>query len=53
MKGSSQRGFVSLFLKSLEAGLTYTPRECRIELDDKVITEKCFVVAIANGPMYG
>ena len=53
MKGSSQRGFVPYFLKSLEAGLTYTPRECRIELDDKVITEKCFVVAIANGPMYG
>lgn len=53
MKASNWRGFGPYFLKSLEAGLTYTPRECRIELDDRVVVEKCFVVAIANGPMYG
>lgn len=53
MKASNWRGFGPYLLKSLEAGLTYTPRECRIELDDRVVIEKCFVVAIANGPMYG
>jgi diacylglycerol kinase (ATP) len=53
MKASNWRGFVPYFLKSMEAGLTYTPLTCRIELDDRVLTEKCFVIAIANGPMYG
>ncbi len=53
MKASNWRGFVPYFLKSMEAGLTYTPLMCRIELDDRVLTEKCFVIAIANGPMYG
>lgn len=53
MKASNWRGFVPYVLKSLAAGLTYTPVNCRIELDDRVITEKCFVIAIANGPMYG
>jgi len=53
MKGSSSRGFIPYFLKSVEAGLTYTPYECRIELDDRAFTEKCFAIAVANGPMYG
>lgn len=53
MKGSNWRGFLAYFLKSLEAGLKYTPRECRIEIDDKVLTEKCFIISVANGPMWG
>ena len=53
MKGSNWRGFVPYFLRSLEAGLTYTPRYCHIEADGRTITEKCFAIAIANGPMYG
>ena len=53
MKGSHWRGFLPYFLKSVEAGLSYTPRECRIELDDKVLNFKCFAISIANGPMYG
>lgn len=53
MKGSPKRGFLPYFFKSVEAGLTYAPVECRIELDDRVITEKCFAIAVANGPMYG
>ncbi|MBX2889784.1 MAG: diacylglycerol kinase family lipid kinase [Saprospiraceae bacterium] len=53
MKGSNWRGFLPYFLKSVEAGLKYTPRECRIELEDRVLTEKCFIISIANGPMWG
>lgn len=53
MKSSPKRGFLPYFFKSVEAGLTYDPVECRIELDDRVITEKCFAIAVANGPMYG
>jgi YegS/Rv2252/BmrU family lipid kinase len=53
MKGSSWRGFIPYFLKSIEAGFTYTPRVCTIELDDRQITEKCFAISIANGSMYG
>lgn len=53
MKESNWRGFIPYFLKSVEAGLRYTPRECRIEIDDKVVTEKCFIISIANGPMWG
>ena len=53
MKGSHWRGFIPYFLKSVEAGLSYTPRDCRIELDDKVLNFKCFAISIANGPMYG
>lgn len=53
MKGSPKRGFLPYFFKSVEAGLTYDPVECRIELDDRVVTEKCFAIAVANGPMYG
>lgn len=53
MKGSNWRGFIPYFLNSVKAGLQYTPRECRIETDDRVITEKCFIISIANGPMWG
>ncbi|HND88860.1 MAG TPA: diacylglycerol kinase family lipid kinase [Saprospiraceae bacterium] len=53
MKGSTWRGFLPYFLKSVEAGLKYTPKTCRIELDDRVVIEKCFAIAVANGPMYG
>ncbi len=53
MKGSNWRGFIPYFLNSVKAGLQYTPRECRIETDDRVLTEKCFIISIANGPMWG
>jgi len=53
MKGSNWRGFIPYFLKSVEAGLKYTPSLCTIEMDDRVLTEKCFAITIANGPMYG
>ena len=53
MKESHARGFIPYFLKSVEAGLTYTPSPCTIELDDQTLTRKCFIIAIANGPMYG
>lgn len=53
MKGSNWRGFFPYFLKSVEAGLKYTPSVCHIEADGRVLTEKCFAIAIANGPMYG
>ena len=53
MKGSHWRGFLPYFLKSVEAGLSYTPRDCEIELDDQTLNLKCFAISIANGPMYG
>ena len=53
MKGSNWRGFLPYFLKSVEAGLRYTGRTCTIETEDCTITEKCFVITVANGPMYG
>ncbi len=53
MKGSHWRGFLPYFLKSVEAGFSYTPRDCHIELDDKTLNLKCFAISIANGPMYG
>ncbi len=53
MNGSNLRGLVAYFFKTIEAGLKYTPRTCTIEMDGKTITEKCFAISIANGPMYG
>ena len=53
MKGSNWRGFIPYLMKSIEAGLKYTPSECTIEMDGKVVTEKCFAITVANGPMYG
>ncbi|MBL7775863.1 MAG: diacylglycerol kinase family lipid kinase [Saprospiraceae bacterium] len=53
MKGSNWRGFLPYFFKSVKAGLTYTPRVCTIETEAQTITQKCFVITVANGPMYG
>lgn len=53
MKGSQWRGFLPYFLRSVEAGLTYTAHQCTIETEDRTITGKCFVITVANGPMYG
>ena len=53
MKGSNWRGFLPYFIKSVEAGLTYTAHDCTIETEERTITEKCFVITVANGPMYG
>jgi YegS/Rv2252/BmrU family lipid kinase len=53
MKGSHWRGFLPYLLKSIEAGLSYTPRECRIEIDGQTLERSCFAISIANGPMYG
>lgn len=53
MKGSHWRGFLPYFLKSVEAGLSYTSRECVILLDGIALERKCFAISIANGPMYG
>lgn len=53
MRGSHRRGFVPYFLKSIEAGLNYTSRDCRIELDGKTLERRCFAVSVANGSMYG
>lgn len=53
MQGSNWRGFFPYFIKSVKAGLTYTPRVCTIETESQTITKKCFVITVANGPMYG
>ena len=53
MKGSRLRGFLPYFIRTVAAGLAYTARNCTIETEDRKITEKCFVVTVANGPMYG
>jgi diacylglycerol kinase (ATP) len=53
MKGSNWRGFIPYFLKSIKAGLQYTPQACRIETEHGLLEEKCFAISVANGPMYG
>lgn len=53
MKGSRLRGFLPYFIRSVAAGLAYSARYCTIETEDRKIREKCFVVTVANGPMYG
>jgi diacylglycerol kinase (ATP) len=53
MKGTGKRGFFNYMLKSVEAGLKYTPKSHVIEIDGQVIEHKCFTISIANGPMYG
>jgi YegS/Rv2252/BmrU family lipid kinase len=53
MKETNKRGFLPYLLKSVEAGLTYTARHCRIETEDRLFEGKFFAIAIANGPMYG
>ena len=53
MQGQTRRGFLPYFLKSLRAGLEYTAKPCELEIDGQIIREKCFIVSVANGPMYG
>lgn len=54
LQGSARRGFIPYFLKSVEAGLRYTARDCTLVLNgEKTIREKCFAITIANGPIYG
>lgn len=53
MKGSHWRGFLPYFLKSVEAGLSYTAKTCTIVLDGESLERNCFAISIANGPMYG
>ncbi len=53
MKGSNWRGFFAYFLKSVRAGLSYTPRICTIQTEDRTFSDKCFVITVANGSMYG
>lgn len=53
MRGRAKRGFYTYFFKSVEAGLRYQPSLFSIKMDGKTIEEKCFTIAVANGPMYG
>ncbi len=53
MRGQSSRGFIPYFFRSMRKMSTYEPRTCVIEANGRVISEKCFTVAVANGPMYG
>lgn len=53
MKGSRLRGFIPYFVRSIASGLAYKARYCTIETEDRKIREKCFVITVANGPMYG
>lgn len=53
MKGRHKRGFLTYFLKSVEAGLQYASRDCVIEMENRRFSGKCFAISIANGPMYG
>jgi diacylglycerol kinase (ATP) len=53
MKNASKRGFLPYFLSSIKAGLEYTPKVCSLEANGTMLTESCFAIAIANGPMYG
>ncbi|TNE52533.1 MAG: diacylglycerol kinase family lipid kinase [Bacteroidetes bacterium] len=53
MKGRRLRGFLPYFFNSVLAGLRYSAKICTVETEDRTITEKCFVITVANGPMYG
>ena len=53
MKGSRWRGFLPYFFKSVRAGFAFSPNTCTIETENQTLTETCFVVTVANGPMYG
>lgn len=53
MKGSKWRGFLPYFLKSVRAAFAFKPHTCRIETENGTFTETCFVLTVANGPMYG
>jgi diacylglycerol kinase (ATP) len=53
MNNLRRRGFLPYLLTSLQAGLEYSPKLCRIEANGEIITERCFAISVANGPMYG
>jgi diacylglycerol kinase (ATP) len=53
MKGTGKRGFFNYMLKSVEAGLKYTPKSHIIEVNGEILERKCFTISVANGPMYG
>lgn len=53
MKGSNWRGFVPYFLKSVKAGMSFSPSTCTIQTESRTFTDTCFVITVANGPMYG
>lgn len=53
LRGRAKRGFITYFLKSVEAGLRHTARPCRIEANGKTLELNCFAISVANGPMYG
>ena len=53
MKGQTKRGFIPYFIKSIKAGLQYISKPCVLYMNGTAVEEKCFVVTVANGPMYG
>ncbi len=53
MKGETKRGFIPYFVRSIKAGLQYTSKPCTLVLNGEQVEENCFVVTVANGPMYG
>jgi diacylglycerol kinase (ATP) len=53
MHGQRKRGFIPYLLKSIQAGIEYVPKTCHIQVNGITISEKCFAVSVANGPMYG
>lgn len=53
MNKRSQRGFIPYFTEAFRAGLIYQSQPCVLEINGETLEEKCFAVAVANGPMYG
>ena len=53
MQGQTKRGLIPYFIKSIQAGLDYTPKSCVLVADGREIKENCFAVSVANGPMFG
>lgn len=53
MKGQTKRGFIPYFVRSIKAGLQYVSKPCELQMNGETIRENCFVVTVANGPMYG
>jgi diacylglycerol kinase (ATP) len=53
MNKRTQRGFIPYFTEAFRAGLAYKSRLCVLEINGQLLEEKCFAIAVANGPMYG
>ncbi len=53
MNNRTQRGFIPYLTEAVRAGLAYQSRPCILEINGQVLEEKCFAIAVANGPMYG